>query len=476
MPGIQASTTTFPTPGTQPIKGNVYYVAGDDLQANDDNNGLFPEYQGEQEGPWKTIRHSAAVMQAGDTTYVRAGTYQEAGVVFANSGVPGKWITLANYAGEEPVMDGSSITDALPGIGITGSGGYIMIQGLIIQNMPSSGIVTDDNTTTPHQEISIRDCTLSGNGRLDEYGSGISLSAVEGFVVANVESHDNAYYGLVVGSSRDGSLSSAGGIIQDSRFYNHTGTEGHGLAINQGHDILVKDNVAFHNRIHGIDLSDWPKEGEVSHDITLEGNQSYDNGVAGFSVNSDSNHIRYQRNIAWGNGAKWAGHGTSSGFLCYNGCWHVEWLNNVAVGNSDCGFRVDDHPGVYTPNADSQLVFHNNIGYMNGKSEWNERPALVVSESGWQITATYNNWGGEAGKNAPVVGLGEGGTMTAYTSDQINQSAFQEHNLSVDPLFVDLSGLNWRLQPGSPMIDAGMDVGLSFCGSAPDLGAIEFCP
>jgi len=66
--------------------------------------------------------------------------------------------------------------------------------------------------------------------------------------------------------------------------------------------------------------------------------------------------------------------------------------------------------------------------------------------------------------------------MTAYTSAEINQGAFQEHNLSVDPLFVDPAGLDWNLQPGSPLIDIGMDVGLPFCGAAPDLGAFELCP
>ena len=32
------------------------------------------------------------------------------------------------------------------------------------------------------------------------------------------------------------------------------------------------------------------------------------------------------------------------------------------------------------------------------------------------------------------------------------------------------------MQPGSPLIDAGTDVGIPFCGAAPDVGAIEVCP
>jgi len=33
-----------------------------------------------------------------------------------------------------------------------------------------------------------------------------------------------------------------------------------------------------------------------------------------------------------------------------------------------------------------------------------------------------------------------------------------------------------RLVAGSDLIDAGVDVGLPYCSSAPDLGAFEYCP
>lgn len=48
--------------------------------------------------------------------------------------------------------------------------------------------------------------------------------------------------------------------------------------------------------------------------------------------------------------------------------------------------------------------------------------------------------------------------------------------LSADPRFVDRAAGNFRLQSGSPAIDAGRNAGLSFLGSAPDLGAFEFNP
>jgi hypothetical protein len=84
-------------PLSSPANGTVYYVAVNEPGASDGNNGLSPTYQGGQNGPWLTIQHAANTMLAGGTTYVRAGTYYESGIIFAHSGAPGAPITLANY-------------------------------------------------------------------------------------------------------------------------------------------------------------------------------------------------------------------------------------------------------------------------------------------------------------------------------------------------------------------------------------------
>lgn len=47
-------------------------------------------------------------------------------------------------------------------------------------------------------------------------------------------------------------------------------------------------------------------------------------------------------------------------------------------------------------------------------------------------------------------------------------------DVTSDPLFTDEAGHDYTLQAGSPCIDAGVDVGLWYDGSAPDMGAFEY--
>ena len=74
--------------------------------------------------------------------------------------------------------------------------------------------------------------------------------------------------------------------------------------------------------------------------------------------------------------------------------------------------------------------------------------------------------------------IGEVDYNLAYRSDgqtsecyEINYDCvYPDHHLwDVDPLLED-----YYPQEGSPVIDAGVDVGLPYNGTAPDIGAFEF--
>lgn len=73
----------------------TYYVA---TNGSDSNPGT-------QAAPFKTIAHAVRQMVAGDTTYVRGGTYNEGLVWFSKSGTASAPIKLLNAPGESPVID-----------------------------------------------------------------------------------------------------------------------------------------------------------------------------------------------------------------------------------------------------------------------------------------------------------------------------------------------------------------------------------
>lgn len=75
------------------------YVA---IDGSDANNGSV-------NAPFATIDYALSKASAGDTVFVRAGTYPNR-VVFSKSGLLGKHITLKAYPGERPLIDGSQTT------------------------------------------------------------------------------------------------------------------------------------------------------------------------------------------------------------------------------------------------------------------------------------------------------------------------------------------------------------------------------
>ncbi len=120
-------TISLPTPS-----GNVYYVS---KSGSDSNPGTLAQ-------PWLTIQKAANTMAAGDTVYIKRGTYNEQ-IKPLNNGAVGNLIKYAAYPGDEnlTIIDGTGIN--LPWeeglIQIDGKS-YINITGLRITNSNMNGI------------------------------------------------------------------------------------------------------------------------------------------------------------------------------------------------------------------------------------------------------------------------------------------------------------------------------------------------
>jgi hypothetical protein len=66
---------------------------------------------GSLENPYQTIQKAVEVSQPGDIICVREGTYREFNLTFPSSGIVENPITMVNYPGEAPVLDGGDILD-----------------------------------------------------------------------------------------------------------------------------------------------------------------------------------------------------------------------------------------------------------------------------------------------------------------------------------------------------------------------------
>lgn len=107
--------------------GTDYYVATDGA---DTNPGTMAE-------PWRHIWHATEVIQAGDTAWVRGGTYTEVDAYFEHAGTAAAPIAIAAYPGETAVIDGDY------GFWIDKS--YIHVDGFVFRNTP--GAVGGENAS-----------------------------------------------------------------------------------------------------------------------------------------------------------------------------------------------------------------------------------------------------------------------------------------------------------------------------------------
>jgi len=426
--------------------GNVfaaeYYVS---TTGSDSNPGTLA-------APFATLQKGADTAVAGDTVWIRGGTYtittpktSGAGIQLSKSGTSDtNRIKYWAYPGETPLFDFTNMTISTSGytFGFVISGNWVHLKGIeeccVPMNTSSNNGFASEGTNNIYELLNAH----------NNSGSGMQIGG--GNQAINCDSHDNY------------DPTSAQGQGQ-----NADGFGVHGQT--SGPSTLIRGCRSWWNSDDGYDFINQ----EVP--VTIEGSWAFGNGFAtygtysptsgngnGFKMGSSKTGIRHliQNNVAWKNKA--------NGFYANHSSGGNTWYNNTSFQNGTqfnmlastwdaAGNRTD---GVILTGTKVHIM-RNNLGYPN-KNQY---------ITGYGVDTQFNTWDLNITPAAK-----DFLSITDPTVSSTGQ-AVETTSPALGPRQADGSLPNvdfMKLAAGSAMIDKGTDVGLPFVGAAPDLGAYEF--
>ncbi len=372
-----------------------------------------------------SVATAVALAQAGDTIYMRGGTYSYGTKVdLAQSGAAGKMICLLNYPGELPVLDFSTQPYGAANRAFLLTGDYWNIRGLEIMHAGDNAIKLEGNYNI------IERCVLHHNG-----DTGIQL----GF--AHETENPN---GAMCSNNLIHNCDSYMNFDPDS---NGGDADGFACKMHNGKNNVFRGCRSWHNSDDGWDLfeTDW----SVYMDSCWtwhNGDKADFGGVAGN-----------------GNGFKLGGNGTGGNS---KGIHYV--TNCVAFNTAVRGFDQNSHQGGIS--IKSSLSFGNAYNFMFEKSsssgvtnevincaEFGHKGAMAY-EFDASFTLTNNTWTLSIPCSASdYQDITEAGAMAPREADgSLPHNGFA------------------KLVSGSGLIDKGTNVGLPYAGSAPDIGPFEY--
>ena len=398
----------------------TYYVSptGNDTSGN-----------GSISSPWFTLNKAWTVVAAGDIVYMRGGTYRfnTQQSLTGKNGTSGNLIKVFAYPGETPVLTKSSSYTQVDGKGLFFSGNYVHFKGLEI-----TGYVQINNNNMVAWGFRAENSSYCIFELLKVHGNGCGLN------IANL-----GYTAHCTGN-----------LVLNSDFYNNqdplTLGDPYGNAdglsftfITHAEDSNTVRGCRFwRNSDDGVDF--FNNEGF----ILIENCWAFDNGYLIDSFSTAGNGLGFK----WGDSAD-VNRTTTKRIS----------RNNVAVRNRQNGFGTNDLYGV--------VEMYNCTAYLNGNigihlADFNLQHKAINCISyangtnfGPSTNGTYttNSWqNGLTISNADFASLDVSLLLAARQSDG---------SLPVTNLL--------RLAPTSKLINAGTNVGISYIGSGPDLGAFE---
>jgi pectate disaccharide-lyase len=431
--GLLAATASLPAA--------TYYLAPDGRDAN----------PGSLAAPFFTLNQAVAVAGPGDTIWVRGGTYYYTNTQVINTaGTAAAPIRLLACTNEHPVFNYTNMpfnytatveNDQNRGIRALTNSSYWYLQGLEICNAGDNGMFLQGSYFT------IENCSFHDNGDSGlQMGLGKTDVNPGGLLIAsnhiiNCDSYQNFDF-RTKGGNADGFgcklHPGPGNIYQGCRSWRNSDD---GFDLYETDYAVVISNCwtwhsgdrtvfdALYKAKTGSTMSSWGGNG---NGFKMGGNGSLGTHVL---MNAVAFNCRFSANAT---GVDQNSH--HDGQLCYN---------VLSFSNTTYNFFFED-----PETAGKPLVFKNCVAFAkNGNAT---TPAITTFPAG--TTDLNNSW------DLPV---------TASPADFVDLS----EEAAAAPRQADGSLPNngfAKLVAGSDLIDKGIDVGVSYAGAAPDLGAYEF--
>ncbi len=484
---LPACAPAQPPPPAEGLPAGSYYVS---VNGSDD-------YDGSEAAPWRHIQYAVDRAEAGSTIYVMDGIYHEA-VTFHRSGsAEAGYLTLQNYPGHHPTLDGTGLpVEGEAGLVVIEDGAYIRLSGFEIRNLNAGGnpdafpagiwirgrgdhleilnnvihhIENRCSQCGAHgiavygrdPEASIHDLLIDGNELRDcqlGWSEALALNGnVEAFVISNnvIHDHDNIGVDLIgyEGENPDPALDRArNGVVAGNLIYRVSTADNPayggersaaGIYVDGGTQITIERNI-IHDADIGIELASEHAGRSTDH-IIVRNNFVYNNTQAGLAL---------------------GGYDSGRGSTEY--CVIVH--NTFYANTSPQGWGAE----LYLQFDTRRNVIRNNIFYAGGTARfigsWSPVMAGNVVDSNLYFPAD----GVWSWKGITYSSFGH------YRQDTGNDLSSL---IGLDPLFLSTAAPDLHLQADSPAIDQGesMDqAGLLDIdgqprrqGSAVDLGADE---
>ena len=331
----------------------TYYVSAGN--GNNNNPGSDPAQ------PLRTIQAAVNKLQAGDSVVIRGGVYAER-VYIQKPGTADAPIRLAAYEGEQPIIDGASLSIAEDtALVVVQQSQDVSLSGLAIRNSGGRGLAVNQSS-----RISISGCTIETC-----YAGGLHANQCETLLVEKCAIHGCARRFLAHGAEQ---LNVA-------------------LLVKRASDVTVRENRVYENSERGILIATGCQR------VVVSGNTCYDNRNGQIGVISALD-VTVAANLCYHTGrAEYLdlqgrrGPGITKGDsepYRQGGTWHTRRLqitNNIVVG-CGVGFQTKQDGGPL-----NDFVFsHNSV--LNSAAEaihigWRERNRssyfennLIASDNG----------------------------------------------------------------------------------------------